>query len=198
MSTITETHYEELVRAGREAREQADSVQWVEGDLALQIEALPADERPRDPETGAFIADAEKVLKRYADDIEVGYRWLREYRRTSEAWPHDQRALDVGWRTHQVLAAQEDRFTLIRSGMTTREAAKIVRDRSEKANYGGEPSWHELLGQVGDDLIKAQKDLAKVEKAINREPNKAFRVKAGKYADWAEEVGARLRNIEAA
>ena len=60
------------------------------------------------------------------------------------------------------------------------------------------PGWNELLGEVGDTLIRADKQLAKLESALTRTPNKDFRDKAGKYALWASDLTHRLREIEAA
>lgn len=74
---------------------------------------------------------------------------------------------------------------------------EVRRALSLGANYG-KPGWHELLGEVGDTLIRADKQLTKVEAAISRTPNKEFRAKAGRYALWASDLAARLREIEAA
>lgn len=202
MILATETQYDQLVREGRQAREQADNVQWVEGDLALQVEALPADERPRDPETGTFVADEAKALKRYAEDVEVNYTSLKEYRRVAEAWPTTRRLAVVAWGAHQALAGQEDRFEVIQPDMTTAEARRIVRARQPKANYGGEPGWYELLGHVGADLKAAEKHLDKAITTITervekrgRRPSENFLAKAGEYASWAEDIAAQLRQL---
>jgi hypothetical protein len=197
MSVTTETQYDALVRQGREAREQADNVQWIEGDLALQIETLPPTERPRDPATGAFLEDPDKALKRYADDIEVKYATLQEYRRTAEAWPTPRRRGVVSFATHRALAALDDRFELIHDGMTEREARKVVSDRTPKANYGGESSWHVLLGQVGDTLLKAGKDLDRFDAAVGENDPGTTREKAALYAEWADDLAARLRKVAA-
>lgn len=79
--------------------------------------------------------------------------------------------------------------------ITGREVARFVKG-GNGANYGGKPGWHEMLGEVGDTLIRADKQLTKVEAAISRTPNKEFRVKAGKYALWACDLATRLREIE--
>jgi len=184
--------YEGLVEAGRAAREQADNVQWVEGDLALQVEHLPSTERPRDPETGAFLADDDKVLMRYADDIDIPYRTLLKYRQTAEAWPAALRSA-AGWSSHEQLRAQPDRFDLIRPDMTAREARVIVRKRNAASR--GKPGWFELLGEVGDALKKARKQLDRAEHAIDRMPSDPLRAKADQYAEWAEELAARLRRV---
>jgi len=184
--------YEALVEAGRAAREQADNVQWVEGDLARQVEALPADERPRDSD-GRFIEDEARTLKRYAEDVDIPYGMVQEYRRVAQAWPTSLRR-DVAWQVHKALAAQDDRFELIREGMTVREAQDIVRRRNAASR--GKPGWFELLGTVADTLAKADKQLAKAEAAIDRAPNRTLRTKAHQYAQLAEEIAARLRGIE--
>lgn len=197
MAEITEMQmsYEGLVEAGREARKQVDSMQWTEGDLALQVEALPSHDRPRDPETGDFIKDEVKALKRYAEDIDIPYSTMQDYRRTAEAWPQDGRAPGVGWMVHKTLATQEDRFELIREeGMTTRRARKIVSKR-RLANYHP-PGWFELLGGVSEYLLKAEKELTKFEQATEgREFKAALHEKADEYSEQAEELMNRLKEI---
>lgn len=197
MAPTTTPQYDLLVMEGREARENADNVQWTEGDLALQIEAMPADERPRDPETGAFVTDEDKALKRYAQDIDVNYSTLQNYRGTAAAWPPSRRRDEVSFATHAALNALEDRFDVIQPGMTSRDAQKLARSRQPSANNNWKPSWHELIGQVGDDLILAAKHLDKTEEAIHREPNQKFKDKAAKYAGWAQDLADRLHRIEA-
>lgn len=65
----------------------------------------------------------------------------------------------------------------------------------EGANYG-KPGWHELIGQVGDDLTKAEKDLAKFEEAIgDRRQKDPMRDKAAEYSERAEGIAHRLRLI---
>ncbi len=187
--------YEALVDAGREARQHADTMQWVEGDLALQVEALPGDERPRDPDTGAFIADEAKALKRYADDVGLPYSTLKTYRRVAEAWPSTTRA-HASWAVHQVLAAQDDRFDLVSNDLSVRQAQKMVRDRTTGAK--GKPGWHELLGRVGDDLIAAEKHMDAAEAAINdpnrrSDPDDRLIAKAARYAAKADDLTQRLR-----
>lgn len=196
-----EMSYDGLVAAGREARVQADNMQWMEGDLALQVEALSPDERPRDPQTGEFVTDEIRALQRYAEDVDISYRMIRDYRRVAAAWPQDTRARNVGWQVHQILGAQEDRFALVRPGMSVREAKKIVRDRT-KGN-AGKPGWHELLGRVGEDLKAAAKHLNKVDAELKaaakrkhpKHPNQKFIDKAAEYAEWADGLADRLRAL---
>lgn len=193
--------YEGLVEAGRAAREQADNMQWVEGDLALEVEVLPPNERPRDPETGDFIADETKALKRYADDIGINYSTLKDYRRTAVAWPERARASAVPWRVHYVLASQEDRFDLIAPGMTVRQAERLVRGRT--VGNSGKPGWLELMGMSADKMLLAGKDLAKVEAALeakgeNADITKRMVEKAERYRGIAEDLAARFDAIATA
>lgn len=191
LDTLTMS-YDALVEAGREARHQADNVQWTEGDLALQVEHLPPTERPRDPDTGAFLATEESALKRYADDVDVPYATLQSYRTTAFAWPPSSRLDGAGFEVHKILASQDDRFDLIQPDMTTRAARDLVRKRNFASR--GKPGWFELLGIVGDTLIKADKQLAKAEDAID-DPGDDLLAKADEYAQWADDLAARLRSL---
>lgn len=182
--------YEGLVEAGRAAREQGDNVQWTEGDLALQVDGLPIDARPRDPETWLFIEDEAKALKRYAEDVGVAYATLKRYRQVASAWPKSTRSTSTPWHVHRALVAQEDRFDLIRPGMTVREAEKIVRDRTKGAK--GKPSWLELAGRVGDDLKRASKHFDRLEAEVDRQPNQRMQTKLAEYAQSARSFADRL------
>jgi len=192
--TIIITSYEGLVHAGREAQAAADDVQWTEGDLALQVEALTGNTRPRD-EQGNFIA-GEGALKRYADDIEVNYSSLQDFRRVASAWPPPRRRGGVSWAAHRELASVTDRFDHIRDGMTVREARELSRELRGMNTSTGRvgPGWFELLGEVGDSLIKAGKQLDRAEAAIE-DPGDDLRAKAEQYAGWADDLARRLRAV---
>ena len=191
--TVIGASYEVLAEEGRRIRLETDGYQWRLGDLALEVEHLPTAERPRDPETGGFLKDEQQLLQRFAADIDIPLSTIRSYRQVAEAYPHEERGLHVGFWTHRWLITQEDRFDLIRDGITQREAKRLVAKRNSAGHHP--PGWMELIGQVGDDLTRAKKDLTKAEDAITRQPNQKFREKAGRYADWADELAARLRKL---
>lgn len=199
MTKIGDPTYEALVEAGRKARERADDMQWVEGDLALDVEALPLDERPRDPETGLFIEDETKALNRYARDVDINPTSLKEYRRVADAWPTTRRLAVVSWGAHQALAAQDDRFELLHSKITTAEARRIVRERTVGAR--GKPGWLELLGKSADQMIAAGKTLTKLEAEIEARGTKAkvtqkMASKAQRYRAIALDLADRYQAIE--
>src|SRR5688572_5055852 len=62
------------------------------------------------------------------------------------------------------------------------------------ANYG-KPGWFEMLGEVAMTLERADKQLARLEGAISRRPNAAFRERADDYAEMADDLSQRLRTI---
>lgn len=213
MSTVTNKQaeviqmpepYERLVKKGREAREQADNYQWTEGDLALDVEALHPTDRPRDPETGAYLATEEHALKRYAEDIDIKYGTLKEYRTTAAAWPPARRLAGASFDTHRTLNDQDDRFDLIRDDMTRREARAIVQQRNAAST--GKPGWFELAGAVADRLIAANKDMVKLETALELEVKPApcwerviatesFEEKATRYAAMAHDLEKRFKAV---
>lgn len=64
------------------------------------------------------------------------------------------------------------------------------------------PGWFELLGMVGDTLVKAGQQLDRVEQTIiagverrDEPPHPDLLAKADEYARWADELAARLRGI---
>lgn len=187
--TDIQMSYEGLVAAGREAREQIDGYQWTEGDLALQVEKLTPEQLPQNSAEGGG-----SPLKRYAEDIDVPYGTIKTHRQTAEAWPQAARAAAASWRVYYLLASQEDRFDLIHDGMTAKEAERIVRKRSQATQHP--PGWFEIMGEAADHLLKAQKQLDKLDAAISRKPNADFRKRAGRYAGIADDIAERLRAIE--
>lgn len=79
--------------------------------------------------------------------------------------------------------------------ITGRDVAKVV----SPPVSAGKPNWGELLGRVGDELKNTEKHLAKVEKAIGeKDLTQKVRTNAGRYAEWADDIAARLRQIEEA
>lgn len=194
MATDLTMSYEGLVEAGRAAREHVDDYQWVEGDLALQVEALEGNERPRDDQ-GLFLA-GESAIKRYADDVEIPYSTLKSYRSVAAAWPPVRRRTGASWSVHAELAAVTDRFDQIRDGMTMRHARELsrhLRGLDTKTSRVG-PNWFELLGRIGDDLLAARKHLAAAEDAIE-DPGDELRGKAREYAERADEIAGRLKAL---
>jgi hypothetical protein len=195
LTVVPTSKYDDLVRRGREARQAVDGAQWLEGELALEVEALHPYERPRD-DTGAFLADEARALRRYAEDIDVDYTTLKDYRRVAAAYPRTTRVVGVSWKAHQALAAQEDRLDLLQPGMTARQAQRVASART--AGNTGKPGWHELLGAVGDSLKAGDAAMDKVEAAVGDQvANQKFREKAARYAGWADELAERLRTIAA-
>lgn len=78
--------------------------------------------------------------------------------------------------------------------ITSREVNRFLKLGGTGANYG-KPGWRELLGEIGDTLVRANKQMEKLEGAVHRTPNADFRAKAGEYGDLADGLAQRLREI---
>lgn len=99
--------YETLVAEGRRAAAAEGEAQWHLGDLAIEV----AEIGEAGQHTGVYV-----TLQQFADDVGVGFESLRQNRRVAEAWPAGKRlpAAKASFGVHQVLAGEDDRFSLIR------------------------------------------------------------------------------------
>lgn len=77
------------------------------------------------------------------------------------------------------------------SPITGRDVARAVNPPAGR----GKPGWFELLGTVGEDLLAAQRHMAKAEEAINRTPSADLLAKVEQYAGWADDLATRLRAL---
>lgn len=90
------------------------------------------------------------------------------------------------------------------TGSETRKVLVAKGYIADTRGTSGKPGWFELLGWAGDHLKLVKKDLDKVEAALAeaqqrkrpKYPNQKFVDKAHTYAEWADDVAARLRAIE--
>jgi hypothetical protein len=89
---------------------------WFLGDAALEIAPM-----------GGTNANngSEEHLRRYADEIDVAYRSLRQYRLVASAWPLATRVASASWKAHEILMAEGKRH-LLKPGMTTTAASKAA------------------------------------------------------------------------
>jgi len=90
--------WEDAVIAGLELREAKDNSQWRLGDLALLVEK-------------AYGVDS---LGKFAIDINIPKKSLQQYRRVSNAFPPHARSKILSHRHHLILAAQENRYALLK------------------------------------------------------------------------------------
>lgn len=102
-----------MVAEGRKLVKAEGDIKWQLGDLALEVAPM-GDTTARN---GAL-----DQLQRFADEIECQFHTLRDYRRVSAAWSHDERS-SCAWSVHQVLSANKD---LIRPGMTLTQARQAL------------------------------------------------------------------------
>jgi hypothetical protein len=72
--------------------------------------------------------------------------------------------------------------------ITGREVSRYL---THGATYG-KPSWHELVGAVGDHLIAASKAMDKADDAVTRQPNAKLQGKLAEYASHARALADRL------
>lgn len=83
---------------------------------------------------------------------------LKSYREVSKAWPPNQRVA-ASWTTHRTLMKLENRFDLIKAGMTLRQAQVAAGKRPADMKHPSRWSFDErveyLITQLQDDAINA-------------------------------------------
>jgi hypothetical protein len=109
--------WEQLVADGRRAISKRN---WLLGDLALEVE------------TGY----GKGSLKRYADEIEINYESLKNYRWVAAHWEKVTRVTNVPWAVHRELATLDDRHEVIKitRGWTVASAREYV-ERQRRPDF---------------------------------------------------------------
>ena len=92
-----ENSWEELVSAGLTAKERADNLTWVIGDLALQVVAT-------------YGTDA---LDSFATEINVAKSTVKRYRSVSGKWKPAERFEILSHRHHMLVSNRQDRVELL-------------------------------------------------------------------------------------
>ena len=97
--------WEELVDEGRQLKimeERVDAehgnIRWQWGDLALEV--APMGERGQDN-------GATERLRQFAEELDVSFESLRQYRNVAATWPNGMRVPFQPWVCHQILAAKK-------------------------------------------------------------------------------------------
>jgi hypothetical protein len=179
----------------RELVQDEDARQWQIGDLLL--ERLPWGEPGKS--TGVM-----EALRDVAASVGAEPAILKQYRQVARSWPKDLRRPFATWTAHKALQGHPEsaayRADLL-DGLTRNEhgyvTVKAVRDLTKGATH--RPGWFELLGEVGDTLVKARKQLEKFEAAVgDDEFHEDLGAKAREYAQWADDLASRLREFDAA
>ncbi|MET7485095.1 DUF6192 family protein [Streptomyces sp. NPDC005538] len=100
----TSDEWQAYVEKGRRLVKQITEAKFELGDTL--IEMLDTPERTGDVET---------IARVYAEQIDANPSTLLNYRYVAKAWPAAMRRLDVSWSVHARLAAEPDRFRVIRN-----------------------------------------------------------------------------------
>lgn len=117
--------WNELIAAGEELKvmedridAEAGNVRWLWGDLALEVAPMGANGE----HTGAT-----DRLRKYADELDVSFESLRQYRNVADKWPAGMRVPAQPWVVHQMIAARDDREEIIANPVDVRTGEKVER-----------------------------------------------------------------------
>lgn len=111
--------WEELIAEGRRLDTREGELRFAWGDWALKVAPMGKD---------GVNNGATEVLQRAIAEaqISVSPEMMGEYRQVAAAWAPSARAQGAAWATHRVLSRHPDRHSLIKSGMTSREAERLI------------------------------------------------------------------------
>ncbi|ANZ14820.1 DUF6192 family protein [Streptomyces noursei] len=100
--------WNKLVHRGQRLVSSEGAQQWSLGDIGLEMVPLP-------PKGKRVPAKAYKLLAAYAEEVGLERERFEEYRLVAGAWPKKQRAKNVCWSVHDILARRPERFDLIKN-----------------------------------------------------------------------------------
>lgn len=114
---------------------EAGNVRWMWGDLALDVAPIG----PSTSNNGAY-----ERLRKFADELDISFDSLREYRRVAGAWPHATRVACEPFTVHQMFAKFEEREEWIANPLEAETGEKLERwtTRAAQRFLGNKPSPH--------------------------------------------------------
>jgi hypothetical protein len=113
--------YEDCVQRGREIVVAQSSMNWELGDLARKVVNVYKNDF-----SGSL--EIPEILEKWARDIgcDASIGHIMNLRKVSQKWPKSRRISGVSWTVHRVLAYQDNRFDIIKPGMTKVDAEALV------------------------------------------------------------------------
>src|SRR3954452_25243064 len=168
-----------LVEEGRTLLKQEGNLNWRWADLVARV--MPPGSADRD------------VLVAWGEEIgwlETGrtITTLLSFRTVAVAWPPERRCEGASFTAHSELAAEPNRFELIRPGMTKRQARVLAGKKPEIASK-------EARGQVVADLLSDPTVLHEL--ARNPEYAQALRLASVEVSDRMLETAREHRSERA-
>ncbi len=143
--------YNELLRRLRPLFKQTDDRQWRIGDLLLE----------KYPKGTKGVKD--QLVKISIDLGVVTYNHLMACRYVAMSWPPEHRNMEAGFMTHKTLSALPDRFELIKSTPTLREAQKMrgwkVQEQVTTLGDSLEVVMKRIRTNCGTAIKKAKKEM---------------------------------------
>jgi hypothetical protein len=181
IGNVTRARYDELVAKGRELVEAQTRSQFALGDNALEIEPL----RQRGgghSGPGEELLGVSESLQMYADDIDVPYNTIKDYRWIVSRWPARTRRSGIAFSVYRILAGISDE-----QERHARLGRPPLNERTGERRWTMDAARREVGRQVGhpvsvQEKIEAVHDLARDEEVASavatdllRRPDVAFR-----------------------
>lgn len=182
---------------------EAGNVRWLWGDLALEVAPMGADQA----RNGAM-----EKLRRFADELDISFESLRQYRTVAEKWPHGMRVPSQPWVVHQQIMGRDDREEIISNPVDVRTGEKLDRwtyramqrflGQKPSPHYSAPPSSTEEKVEVAKALLDDPEVKAEIRRALNDEAldkaknlepaDKPERTLDERWASWVHQFNGLL------
>jgi hypothetical protein len=142
------TAWNELVQRGRSAKERLGQAKFDLGDLADEV----------DTSWGGG------QLQKYADEIEIEYKTLCDYRTVARAWGSSERSEKAPWSVYQMLTGRDDRHEIL-AEQERWTVAQMRARLNKRQNYYSQDDHGEAARRARD--LPAEERAALVREALN-------------------------------
>lgn len=184
--------YAEAVRIGKKLVHKTDVIAWEIGDLLLELVPQAAD-----PHGGA-VTGMKALVTQWKEDVDApwAYSTLMGFRVAAMRWPKDKREPNASFAVHRLLAANPDRFELIKPHMSQLEAKRVMGykfNHSEASIYATTPA--ELL-KASNSFLRTM--LKKMPKSPTSEELEIYGELLAEADSLRDELAAALDMVVAA
>jgi hypothetical protein len=181
---INSPSWGELLAEGRKLDQKQGGLAWEWGDWALAVT------------TGSAPGQRDATLRKAMEEAEIGsinFSTMLTYMRAAEAWPLDERVQDTNYTSHLALANHPNRFSLIKPGMSYRDAQRAAGNKASGVVEQDPEKAAEILIKNNPEIVG--KALAKAD-PTNRTKVSSSAYKEARYPGLTDEEIVKLDHLD--